>query len=50
MHFLQSYFMYVVVFVAMVLFAADRRGPRGWIFAFIAGGMIPEWLVFHWMK
>ena len=49
-HFVQSYFMNVVVFVAMVLFATYRRRPFGWLFAFVAGGMVPELLVFHWMK
>jgi hypothetical protein len=50
MHFVQSYFMEVVVFLGMVLFAIYRRGPRGWIFALVAGGLVPELLVFHWMK
>ena len=50
MHCVQSYFMEVVVFVGMVLLAIYRRGPRGWIFALVAGGMVPELLVFHWMK
>jgi hypothetical protein len=38
------------VFLGMVLFAVYRRGPRGWIFALVAGGLVPELLVFHWMK
>ena len=50
MHFVQSYFMGVVVFLAMVLFASYRRGRFGWIFAFAAGGMAPNLLFFHWMK
>jgi hypothetical protein len=50
MHFVHSYFMDVIVFLGMVLFAIYRRGPRGWIFALVAGGMVPELLLFHWIK
>jgi hypothetical protein len=50
MHFVLSYFMQVVVFVGMLLFAFYLRGPRARIFALIAGGAIPELFIFHWLK
>jgi hypothetical protein len=50
MHFLASYYMKVVIFFVAVLAAAYVRGPRAWIFAFIAGAAVPELFIFHWLK
>ena len=50
MRFILSYYMQVIVFLGMVLFAVHSRGPRAWIFAFLSGGAVPELFIFHWLK
>ena len=50
MHFLASYYTKVALFFLALLAAAYLRGPRAWIFAFIAGAAIPELFIFHWLK
>lgn len=49
MHFVGSYYMQIVVFFIMVLFAVYGRSLRARIFAFLSGGAVPV-LLFHWLK
>jgi hypothetical protein len=49
-HFVLSYYAQVIVFLGIVLLAVYRRGLPAWIFAFVAGGAVPELFIFHWLK